>query len=123
MRRIIVVRPPPPRRARPRRVQIGEGAESSATACSSPPILRDDAIVDIDIVATLHATMPRMIIPPPAPDEVRYLRLLIVHPRLPSSQFHPQSSPSVNLDVGGNAVCVRESASYSTILIPTRQHV
>ena len=111
MRRIIVVRPPPPSPSPPLvGVQIGEGAESSATACSSPPLLRDDAIVDIDIVATLHATMPRMIIPPPAPDEVRCLRLLIVHPRLPSSQFHPQSSPSVNLDVGGNAVCVRESA-------------
>ncbi len=51
------------------------------------PFLRDDAIVDIDIVATLHATMPWMIIPPPAPNEVRWL--LIVHPRLPSSQFHP----------------------------------
>jgi hypothetical protein len=31
--------------------------------------------------------MPWMIIPPPAPNEVRWL--LIVHPRLPSSQFHP----------------------------------
>ena len=51
------------------------------------PFLRDAAIVDIDIVATLHATMPWMIIPPPAPNEVRWL--LIVHPRLPSSQFHP----------------------------------
>lgn len=51
------------------------------------PFLHDDPIVDIDIVATLHATMPWMIIPPPAPNEVRWL--LIVHPRLPSSQFHP----------------------------------
>ena len=58
------------------------------------PFLRDDAIVDIDIVATLHATMPRMIISPPATDEeARYLVRLIVHLCLrASSQFHPPST-------------------------------
>lgn len=83
---IIVVRPPlspsPPSSGSDRR-RSGEQRDGPFLS----PFLRDDAIVDIDIVATLHATMPWMIIPPPAPNEVRWL--LIVHPRLPSSQFHP----------------------------------